>query len=183
MSRYEDAEEPANSELGRALWRRCRTTETIEQDAEYFLDLAAFADGRLDEDERERIAARIARDPQARADIAAARALVVGGIPMPAELDGIIARALAIDPSAGTPAGEILPPPHRGRVLHGVAQWGSLAAAIAFASWLGFAMGSDALRNLTQPAASAQIGDDGFLSELLDPSAGFLRDLSGDQQT
>jgi hypothetical protein len=53
-------------------------------------------------------------------------------------------------------------------------QWGSLAAAIALASWLGFAMGSEASRSLSRPVP---LNDASFLPELFDPGSGFLRDL------
>ena len=66
-----------------------------------------------------------------------------------------------------------------------MAQWGGLAAAIAFASWLGFAMGSGASLSFSQPGQPSQagIGDENYLPELLDPSTGFLRDLGEGQQT
>jgi hypothetical protein len=60
------------------------------------------------------------------------------------------------------------------------AQWGSLAAAIAVASWLGFAMGSDATLALSQPR---QPSDSSFLPELFDPASGFLRDLGEGTRT
>jgi len=55
-----------------------------------------------------------------------------------------------------------------------VAQWGSLAAAMAMASWLGFAMGSGASRALSGPVSSSETS---LLPELFDPGSGFLRDL------
>ena len=82
--------------------------------------------------------------------------------------------------------GRVIPfaPPGRApRSCTGVAQWGGLAAAIAFASWLGFAMGSGASLTLSQPGQPQQVGDENFLPELLDPSTGFLRDLGEGQQT
>jgi hypothetical protein len=65
-------------------------------------------------------------------------------------------------------------------LLHGFAQWGSLAAAIAMASWLGFAMGSDAGLAFTQPV---QPNSDSFLNEMLDPGIGILRDLGEGTRT
>ncbi|MGA8382588.1 MAG: hypothetical protein WB710_15810, partial [Stellaceae bacterium] len=73
--------------------------------------------------------------------------------------------------------------PGRGRVLPGLARWGSLAAAIVFAGWLGFAMGSGASLELSQPPQQSQAGVSLYLPELLDPSTGFLRDLGEGQQT
>ena len=68
------------------------------------------------------------------------------------------------------------PAPRRDRrILQGLTRWGSLAAAIATVSWLGFAMGSDTWLALNQPNAA---GEASFLPELLDPGTGFLRDLN-----
>jgi anti-sigma factor RsiW len=159
----------------RRLWQRCRTIDADEDEAARFLDLAAYADGLLDIEERERVAAVLAGDPQAAADVRAAQALAdperaaVG-------LERIIARAGAISPSTDSVTGKIVPlAPRRGRRLLQIsAQWGSLAAAIVLAGWLGFAMGSDtslALSDHRQP------GDTGMLPELFDPGTGLLRDL------
>ena len=62
--------------------------------------------------------------------------------------------------------------------MQSLAQWGSLAAAIAVASWLGFAMGSDATL-----ALSRQQSDTGLLPELFDPASGFLRELGEGPRT
>ena len=56
-----------------ALWRRSLAIDVAEDEAEYFLDLAGYADDRLDPDERDRIAERLAKDPMAAADVSAAR--------------------------------------------------------------------------------------------------------------
>ena len=66
-----------------------------------------------------------------------------------------------------------VPLPRR-RIVHVFAQWGSLAAAIIVASWLGFAMGSDASRTLKGSLPSSEAS---FLPELFDSGSGFLRDL------
>src|SRR5256885_17124511 len=71
-------EAPAEA-ADRAVWQRSVTAETVEDEAERFLDLAGFADGRLDADERDRIADRLAQDPEASADVLAARALASNG--------------------------------------------------------------------------------------------------------
>ena len=51
---------PAAGLSDAALWRRSRTVDMSEDAAETerYLDLAGFADGRLDPDDRERVAAR-----------------------------------------------------------------------------------------------------------------------------
>jgi anti-sigma factor RsiW len=186
MSRADrETEKSEEIETGRALWRRCRVTDAPADEAARFLDLAAFADGLLDDEEHDRVAADVATDPVAAADVAATRALAGGpGIP-PAELEHIIARASALVGPPSPETGLVLPfraLPARRRILQGVAQWGSLAAAIVVASWLGFAMGSGASLDLTQPSQS-QVGVDSLLPELLDPSTGFLHDLGEGQQT
>jgi hypothetical protein len=157
----------------RALWRRSCLTDATEDEVSRFLDLAAFADGLLEPDESDRIAAMLAADPVARDDVVAARA--GGSDELPRALKRIVARAGAILPSKPTSRVVAFTPlrPRRG-ILHGFAQWGSLAAAMALVSWLGFAMGSGASRALSGPVPS---NDASFLPELFDPGSGFLRDL------
>jgi hypothetical protein len=187
MSQAEDgAVGPVGFETGRTLWQRCRVSEMSVDETERFLDLAGLADGLLgDDDEHDRVAAMVAADPVALSDVAAARAISDGGIAMPGGLEWVIERATAIVESAPEPSQVIpfAPAPARRRVLQGVAQWGGLAAAVAFASWLGFAMGSGASLTLSQPGQPSQMGDDNFLPELLDPSTGFLREFGEGQQT
>ncbi len=185
---------PAEFERGRALWRRCRLTDAPVDEAARFLDLAAFADGRLDEEDHARVAAAVAADPAAAGDIAAARQIARGSGIMPdriarpeqiEQIEAIVARAGPLAAAAGEPAA-LLPfaaLPTRGRVLPGLARWGSLAAAIVLAGWLGFAMGRGASLELSQPAPQIQAGPSLYLPELLDPSTGFLHDLGGGQQT
>jgi anti-sigma factor RsiW len=168
----EQAPDPAED---RRLWQRCRAMDADEDDAARFLDLAAYADGLLDIEERERVAALLAADPEAAADVRAAHALA-DAKPMSVGLERIIARASSISSDAASASGKIVPLASRPgrRVLQSFAQWGSLAAAIALAGWLGFAMGSDtslALSNHRQPS------DTGLLPELFDPGTGLLRDL------
>ena len=192
MSRTsKETESPAEFESGRALWRRCQLAEAPVDEVARFLDLAAFADGFLDEEEHDRVAADLAADPAAAADIAAARQIALGAdigpeeIEPSARVERIIARAGDLAAAAAEPAA-ILPfaaLPARERVLPGLARWGSLAAAIVLAGWLGFAMGSGASLELAQPAQQSQVGAGFYLPELLDPSTGFLHDLAGGQQT
>jgi anti-sigma factor RsiW len=158
----------------RRLWQRCRTIDADEDEAGWFLDLAAYADGLLDIEERERVAALLAADPQAAADVRAAQ--LADAERTSVGLERMIARASAISPDTESVTGKVVPlAPRRGRRLLQIsAQWGSLAAAIALAGWLGFAMGSDtslALSDHRQPS------DTGVLPELFDPGTGLLRDL------
>lgn len=167
----------------RALWQRGRMVEMEEDEAERFLDLAGFADGRLDPDDRERVAELLAGDPTASADVAAAGALAGMVEPTEAAPETIVARAAALVGPGAPQRDTVIPfaPSRRDRPrLHGVARWGSLVAAMAVASWLGFTLGMDT------SLSSAQIrqpGEDGFLRELLDPSTGFMRDLTEGAQT
>ena len=56
--------ERSDRESDRLLWQRSRTTDAPEDETGRFLDLAAFADGLLDEEERDRVAAGGIIDPQ-----------------------------------------------------------------------------------------------------------------------
>ena len=155
-----------------SLWQHRREMDAAPDETERFLDLAGFADGRLDDDERERIAALIAGDPLAAADVGAARTLSEAAIP--AASGGVLARAAAlIDPVQI--GGEILTFPQRSppsRLWPAAASWGSLAAAIAFACWLGFDLG----RDLPGLASIAHPSDDLGASELMEPAPLALRD-------
>src|ERR1700692_3933253 len=68
------AGEPRAGSPDRALWRRSVAIDVAEDEAEHFLDLAGYAEDRLDPDERDRIAERLAKDPMAAADVAGGRA-------------------------------------------------------------------------------------------------------------
>lgn len=175
---------PANFAAGQSLWQRCRTVDAPDDEAGRFLDLAAFADGMLTDDEYDRVAALVADDPTARADVAAAQALSTGGIPLLGGIEAIIERAIGLPADMPERRHATASPHLAGRqILHALAQWGSFAAAIAVVGWLGFSMGSNASLTLTQPGQPNQISDDNPLPELLDPPTGFLRDLGAGQQT
>ena len=158
-----------------ALWRRSRETDATADEPESFLDLAGFAEGRLDPEEAARIAELLAREPQAVADVAAARRLAAD--PLPATPEPVFKRAAALVDADALVSGRVLAFPRRRWAspdLHRLAQWGSLAAAIVMAAWLGFALGADTSVSFSR----AGQGDNGFLNELLNPSTGFLRDLT-----
>jgi anti-sigma factor RsiW len=158
-----------------ALWQRSRVTDAPADEAARFLDLAGFADGLLDPDERDRVADLLATDPTAAADVAAAHALAGSVEERPAGFDRIVARACALVPDPHLVVARIIAfAPRQRRLLHGFAQWGSLAAAILMASWLGFSMGSDTSFALIHPGVSS---DTSLMPELFDPGTGFLRDL------
>ncbi len=175
-----DGELPRRLE-DQALWQRSRDTEAAEDEVERFLDLAAFADGRLGAEDRERVVELLARDADAAGDVAAARALAAE--PALTVTDAVFGRASALVGSDAVSRGQVIAFPRRhlgAPDLQGFARWGSLAAAIVMAGWLGFALGADTSISLTRTGAQS---DDGFLRELLDPSTGFLRDLTEGVQT
>jgi anti-sigma factor RsiW len=174
-------EPPADLPDG-ALWRRSRMVDVTPDEAERALDLAGFAEGRLDPDERERVAAWLADDPIAAGDVAAACTLATSAERQEAMPDSLVARAASLVGGGDPQAGKIIPFPPRYRDkprFYGMARWGSLVAAMAVASWLGFTLGMGTSLSLAQ---TRQAGDNGFLAELLDPSAGSMGDLTEGRQ-
>jgi len=167
------AREPGLGTAERELWRRSSATEIPENEPERFLDLAGFVDGRLDPDEHERVAEHVAQDPEAAADVAAVRALAQRSLTSEVAPAHLIARACALvdEKPAGT-AG-IIPFPRRYRLrptFPGVARWAGLAAALVIASWLGFDLGS-------------MTSEDSLVRDMLEPSSGFVRDLTEGMRT
>ena len=117
----------------RALWLRSQATEVPEDEVGYFLDLAAFADGWLDDEDAERVAALLAADPQAAGDVAAAKAPSLARAD-DVTIERVIARArgLVTQPEAGQ--GRVLlfsRPVLRRNAVRRLAEWSSLAAALA----------------------------------------------------
>ena len=165
-----------------ALWQRMRLTDAAPDDSERYLDLAGFADGLLDPDDRERVAEWLAGDPAAAGDVALARALAgaAGALPATPEAIAVRAAALVLDRSPQRSAVIAFRPRRPGWPLHRWAGWGSLAAAMVVASWLGFTLGANTSLTLTQ---AGQAGEEGFLHDLLDPSTAFMRDPSGSTRT
>jgi anti-sigma factor RsiW len=159
-----------------ALWRRSRSLDAVADDAARFLDLAGFADGVLDVDDHERVAAWVSRDPEAAEDVAAARAAATAD-PMPPP-ETVVARALALVDAEPARRGNVVPLPLHPRTmptLRWAAGWGSLVAAMVIVGWLGFNLGMDASLSVT---GVSQASDEGFLQEWGDPSASFLRVLN-----
>jgi anti-sigma factor RsiW len=162
---------------GRELWRRSRETDASFDEVAYLLDLAAFADNRLDDDDTARLVALVARDPTAAGDVAAARALTAAEM---AADERIVARAAALVDDT-RPEALVLPftpRPEIPRPWYGAATWSGLAAAIVFAGWLGFDLGS----GLSNSSVSARSGDDLSASEMLDPAPLMLRDFTENSQ-
>jgi anti-sigma factor RsiW len=167
------------SNADRVLWRRSRMIEAAEDENARYLDMAAFAEGRLDPDERERVAEWLQSRPDAAGDIAAARALA-SGAPYESLPETAVARACAIaggtGPSRPSSVVAFRPRADRRPVLGAVAQWGSLAAALVVAGWLGFTLGMDTSGMMTRNGAGP---DDGIAQELFGSSPGLFRDLTG----
>jgi anti-sigma factor RsiW len=162
----------------REMWRRSREIEAPLDEAEWLMDLAAFADNRLDDDETARVAALIARDADAAANIAAARMLPDGL--MAAAEESIIVRAAALV-GEGRPEAVLVAFPLRQSVAppwYSAATWSGLAAAIAIAGWLGFDLGS----GLSSTSLFGHQGDETSASELLDPGPLMLRDFTENSQ-
>jgi anti-sigma factor RsiW len=178
--------DPATGLPDRALWRQSRTVEMTEEaaEAERYLDLAGLADERLDPEDRERVVQWLAKDPVAAGDVAAAGALALRAERLEAAPHSVVVRASALVGGGGGPQrGTVIPfrPRRRDQPrLRGMAGWGSLAAAMAVASWLGFTLGMDTSSSFAQIRPA---GEDGVLGEFLDPSTGFMRDLTEDSQT
>jgi anti-sigma factor RsiW len=170
------------SAADRALWLRSQATTAPEDEAGRFLDLATFADGRLDDEEAERIVALLATDREAASDVAAARAPATAfadGV----EIERVIARACDLVKHHAPERGRVLffvRPAIRWSAVRGLAEWASLAAALAMVGWLGFAMGSDASLALGQPSRASQPN---FFIELIDPGNSLLSDLGEDLRT
>lgn len=175
MRTEEEREGRSDAGSDRRLWQRCRATDAPQDEAARFLDLAAFTDGLLDADDQERVAAWLAGDPEAAADVNAARGVDEREMRF-AQLERVIVRACAISPEAASESGRVVVLAHwRGRrLVQGFAQWGSLAAAIALAGWLGFSMGTDTSVALTAPPQQSEAS---FLPDLFDAGPAFLRDL------
>jgi anti-sigma factor RsiW len=175
--------EPRAASPDGALWRRSLAIDVTEDEEEYFLDLAGYAEDRLDPDERDRIAERHAKDPMAATDVAAARAFARSGLPAEAAPADVVARACALVADGMPLRGRVIPFPKFFRpqpTLHGVARWTGLAAAVVLASWLGFALGGDASAFF---GPANQAAEDSLLRDMLDPSTALLRDLTGGVQT
>jgi anti-sigma factor RsiW len=165
----------AGERSDKALWRRSVITESAEDKAARFLDLAGFADDRLDADDRERVEEWLARDPAAAADVVAARSHAAAAEPAPAP-EAVVMRACAIIGGASRPENIVAFAARREPArLRGMAQWGSLAAAVAVAAWLGFTLGIDTSRALVlndRPTAASA----GFLNDLLETQTNLIGD-------
>jgi anti-sigma factor RsiW len=175
--------EPIEALPDALLWHRSRTTDTSIDEADRFLEMAAFADDLLDPDDRDRVAEWLEQDPAAAADIAAARTLAGTAGQIEPAPETLLARALPLVAPAEPRADNVVAFTHGrrwGTAFHETARWASLAAAVVVASWLGFNLGMDTSLSL---GASVRNSDDGALNELFDPSTSLIRDLTEGAQT
>ena len=162
----------------REVWRRGREIEVVPDETEHLMDLAAFTDNRLDDDDAARVAALIAQDAAVAEDVAVARALA-GGTMLSADAS-IITRAEALV-AEDRPEAELIAFPARPAMVrrwYNAASWSGLAAAIVLAGWLGFDLGSGL--SATPPFGHAT--DEVSTSDLLDPAPLLLRDFTESSQ-
>jgi hypothetical protein len=111
--------------------------------------------------------------------VATARALSAADSPGDALPEAIFARAAGlVDPSLANVV-PFAPRSRRVPKLPELASWGSLAAAVVLASWLGFTMGVDMSGSL---AIGNRNSDDGGLNDLFDPATRLVRDLTENSQ-
>jgi anti-sigma factor RsiW len=167
----------------RVLWQRSRMIDAAEDEGARYLDMAAFAEGRLDPDERERVAEWLQSHKEAADDIVTAQALASAAV-LEALPETSVARACAIVGGAGPTRRGIVVPfraregkrPVLGTIARSGAQWGGLAAALVVAGWLGFTLGMDTSGWI---ATNRSGPDDGIAQDLFGSSPGFFRDVTG----
>ena len=143
----------------RDLWRRSQASDAPQNETERFLDLAAFADNRLDEEETARIAELVARDPGAASDVAVARALAKA---VPIVDENVVSRAAALVAEKNSVALVVtfpVRPQAISRPWYSAVGWSGLAAAIVLAGWLGFDLGSGVDRALPLSPSASEIPD------------------------
>lgn len=163
----------------RDVWRRSQEIDAPTDAAERLLDLAAFADNQLDDDDTARVAALVASDADAAGDVAAARLLA--DATMEAAGPAIIARAAALADGQHIEADVIaFPTRFAVRPWFSAASWSGLAAAVILAGWLGFNLGSSGLPGVS-PAG--HMTDEVSAGELFDPAPPLiLRDFTENSQ-
>ena len=174
------------------LWRRWREACDVAGDdgTPDFMALAALAEGRLGDAERQSVLARaLALDTALADDIAAAQEFAGRLDALPAVDPRVIERAAALVPAAVAPSAEIhafRPRPAADRDMQRspfspgrTVRWAALAASLAVTSYLGFSLGSDAYSSLLGSDAAAVQGSGGSgVNELIDPPSGVFSGLS-----
>ena len=155
-----------------ALWQRWRPEARAAAGEAAALDLAAYAEGRLDEAQAEPVEAWLFAHPDGLVELAAVRAAAVA--PLPQATEAMIARAAAlIAPAAATVV------PFRARRIASrpswrmAMAWGGIAASLLATSLVGFTIGNSAY--LTFVGASPPAAES-TLHELLDPPSAIFGD-------
>jgi len=137
------------------LWRALPARDAAPPDA---LMLAAYAEGRLDEEAAETVENWLAADLDRLADVEAARALALA--PALSAEGRLVARASAlVDPATGKVVSFRRPQPAGWR---SALAWTSVAASLVVTSLAGFAMGSDTYRSLTRTQTAESVPGDAF---------------------
>ena len=163
------------------LWRRSCGVEAVEDERARFLDPWTFREGRLDPDERERVAEWLQRHPdEAMMSRRRERSRAPPGrrcyrkrswrVPVRSS-----PRPCQADKDAPSRRGVAVRVPGRADrkpVLGTIAQWGSLAAALVVAGWLGFTLGMDTSGMLAPGGAPDT--KDGVAQDLFGSSPAFL---------
>jgi len=163
---------------GAALWRRWRALSQAapsHRSAPDPLALAAYAEGRFDEQQAETVEDWLADHPEALSDFAAARDSL--DLTPPAAPEAVIARMQALIAPAER---KIVPfPAARRGGWRAAAAWSGIAASLLATSLFGFALGSNAYLGLN----GANISSDNAARELLDPPGGLFSTDDEDQAT
>jgi anti-sigma factor RsiW len=155
-----------------ALWQRWRLQARPATEAAA-LDLAAYAEGRLDESQAAPVEDWLFTQPEALAELAAARAAAEAEA-RPEAPEGLIARAAAL---VETPSATVVlfrraaaPPLPSWRMA---VAWAGIAASLFATSMVGFSIGNSAYLNF---AGTGQPAVESPLRELLDPPSAIFGD-------
>lgn len=137
----------------RGLWQRWRHLAASEVPAPNALTLAAYAEGRLSEEEAESVENWLATYPEALTEVLAARA-----VPQSPEIapERLIEAASALVPEKlGENVVLLRRPAHGAPQWRNAIAWSSVAASLIAASFVGFSLGSDAYQKLS-PSQSGE---------------------------
>jgi len=155
-----------------ALWQRWRLQAHSAAGDAAALDLAAYAESRLDEAQAEPVEAWLFANPEALAELSAVRAAAVE--PLPQAPEAMIARAAALVAPAAATVVPFRPRHAAPRPSWRMAiAWSGMAASLMATSLVGFTIGNNAYLTFVgtdQPVAEST------LHELLDPPSAIFGD-------
>lgn len=168
--------EPLNGKDELGLWRRWRSAAAsssagAEIDA---LTLAAYAEDRLLPETIGAVEEWLAANPDAVADVLAARRAARQALP---EAPAAVAARAAALVEMGDAQVLSFRPQARMRSWRVAVRWGAMAASIVIVSFVGFALGNEAYVSLAGGAPLT------FSQELLDPPAGLFNNADEDGST